>query len=169
MKDIKKMMKTTNLNVRDSLKGLPYSEILAEQARNTLPFALCVLDINSDLNTSSLIRSACTFGAEKTYIFGRRRMDRRGLVGAQNYVEIERIDGVIKDDVLDYEKFASIMKRDQYIPVFVETGGTDVQKMDWSKIPGKPCFVLGNEGLGIPNDFLTSAEYVVNIPMSRIR
>jgi len=159
---------STFWNIRDDLKGLPYAEIVADQKANTQPFAACILDIDGNLNTATIIRSACSFGAEKTFVFGRRKIDRRGLVGAQNYVEIERVDGIISQDKLDYEKFHKLMEDNDYTPVYAETGGVDVNKKDWTALIKKPCFVFGNENSGIPKEFLTNAEHVVNVPMSTV-
>ena len=86
---------TTTLNdwnVADEFKNMNLEEIRAIQKIESLPFAVGALNLTGGLNLGSIIRSAVIFGAEKFYIIGKRRYDRRSTVGAQNYIDIEYIE-----------------------------------------------------------------------------
>lgn len=109
-------------NVRDDLQHLPNDEIIKIQKDNTLPYAVCTLSVDSDLNISNIIRTACIFGAEKAIVYGRRKIDRRALVGSQNYIDIERIDGVDDFGNIVADGFFEVMNKYNYVPVIWNKG-----------------------------------------------
>ena len=76
----------------DEFKNMTLDQIQAIQKRESLPFAVAALNLTGGLNLGSIIRSAVIFGAEKFFIVGKRRYDRRSTVGAQNYIDIEHIN-----------------------------------------------------------------------------
>ena len=137
-------------NVADVFKNMTLDEIKAVQKRESLPFAVGALNLTGGLNLGSIIRSAVIFGAEKFYIIGKRRYDRRSTVGAQNYIDIEYIEQDINDDMgqrLILDKIC-----EDYSPAFIEQGGTDIMAEDF--LYWNPhCFIFGEEGTGIPDGF----------------
>ena len=149
---------TTTLNdwnVADEFKNMSLEEIQAIQRRESLPFAVGALNLTGGLNLGSIIRSAVIFGAEKFYIIGKRRYDRRSTVGAQNYINIEYIE----EDVTDTEGQKRILDKigDDYNPIFIEQGGTDITSQEfqhWDRC----CFIFGEEGTGIPTSMIDLAR-----------
>jgi tRNA G18 (ribose-2'-O)-methylase SpoU len=136
-------------NIRDDLKGLSLAQINELQPK--LGFAVCMLNTTGSLNIGVALRSAVLFGASKFYIVGRRRYDKRSTVGAHNYIDVERIEA---NDGFQYDVntiFKNI-KEDGFNPVFVEMGGADVVTIK-SSCPENPCFILGEEKSGIPDEF----------------
>ena len=145
---------TTTLNdwnVADEFKNMNLEEIRAIQKIESLPFAVGALNLTGGLNLGSIIRSAVIFGAEKFYIIGKRRYDRRSTVGAQNYIDIEYIE----EDVSGIEGQKRILDKigEDYNPIFIEQGGTDISIQNfyhWNKC----CFIFGEEGTGIPTSMI---------------
>lgn len=137
-------------NVADVFKDMTLDEIKAVQKRESLPYAVGALNLTGGLNLGSIIRSAVIFGAEKFYIIGKRKYDRRSTVGAQNYIDIEYIEQDVNDDMgqrLIMDKIC-----EDYSPAFIEQGGRDIMSEDflyWSP----HCFIFGEEGTGIPDGF----------------
>ena len=84
--EIAKDMAQSGFNVHDNLKNLSVPELRKICDSDRLPFAMCLLNVTGDMNCGSLIRTACLFGAEKVSVVGRRKFDRRGLVGSNNYI-----------------------------------------------------------------------------------
>lgn len=157
-------------NVHDEVKHLTVPELQELSLQDRLPFWVMCLNVLGDLNVGSIIRSSHLFGAEKVVVFGRRRFDSRSLVGAANYIEVEKVFGLRDNDseVIDSEKFQEFCSTNNIHPLFVEQGGVNVFEFDWKGVYNtcllsgkKPMLVLGTENSGIPQDILD-----LNIPKS---
>lgn len=144
------------LNVQDVYQSLEVSEIQEIQRQKLLPYSIALFNVDYDINISTIIRSACTFGAERVLIFGKRRFDLRGCVGSQNYIDIIKCDGLNADGSIDFDHFYDIMDDMLLTPVYIETG-------EWNSIDtfnpsdyqhGNACLVFGNEKQGIPPSLL---------------
>ena len=158
--------------VHDELKGLSKEELIEKQAASTFPFAVCLLNVTGELNIGSTIRTACTMGAQEVVIFGRRWYDKRSAVNAWAYQKITRVEGLKEDGLtLDVKQFNKFAFDNGFIPVFCETGGTDLPKFDWdfyhsfcTKRNKTILLVFGAEGTGIPDEFMVNWPRV-SIPM----
>lgn len=138
------------LNVHDHLQSMEYQQILEVQRKETLPFAVAAYNVVGDLNTSNIVRSAVVFGAQKfIYICSKRKFDRRGCVGAQNYIDIEHYNDSIK-------AIEAIMEN--YTPVFIEQGGEDIACADFYGWAKPPCLIFGSESDGLPGVYLSIAK-----------
>ena len=71
-------------NICDEYKKMKLEEVKELQENNSLPFAVAAVNINGDLNLGSMIRTSVIFGAEKFFIIGKKRYDKRSTVGAHN-------------------------------------------------------------------------------------
>jgi tRNA G18 (ribose-2'-O)-methylase SpoU len=138
--------KTVSFNVVDSLQDLPLDQIKQVAVSRQLPFSIAIANITGDLNTGMLIRTAAIFGANKVYIFGRRKYDRRSTVGAHHYVDIEYYPDDTED--FDWGNMLQIIRVNGYTPVLIEQGGPNITTMELPITP--PCLVFGPEGSGIP-------------------
>lgn len=158
-------------NVHDLYKGMSIEELRDIQARMTLPFSVCVINLTGDLNVGMIARSACIFGASQVYIFGRRKYDKRSTVGAQNYLPIVRVDGFRDDDTLDPEAFRRMLRTFGLHPIFIEQNGWALEEIqrDWSQVLNltpqgrQPCIILGNESEGVPPSFMDEGATVISI------
>lgn len=175
--EIKKDMRESGFNVHKRYDGLSVPELQDICKKDQNPFAVCALSVTGDLNIGSMIRTASLYGAEKFLVFGRRKFDRRGVVGASNYIEIETVNGLITDSgelSFDCNLFWATMSSNGYTPIFVEQGGEILGKFNWNSFlkkigTFKPCLVFGNENRGIPDNILTNQEqyhgaFTVSIP-----
>ena len=150
-------------NVRDEYKNLTVPELKEIQDKESLPFSVVALNLNGDLNIGMMIRTAALLGASDFYIFGRRKIDRRPLVGVQNYMNIHRVWGLDTNEEIDYLSFQELCKTYKLSPVLVEQGGTPLNEVNWSDYPS-PTFVFGNEGDGLPTEFIESDYPKISIP-----
>lgn len=144
---------TADLNVRNDLQHLSVSDIIAVQESVSLPYAVAVVNLNGDLNLGVIMRNAVLFAAERMFIFGKRRYDRRSTVGAQNYIQTHIIDCELIDHCISRDVFHTTLNEYGYTPVFIEQGGTAITDFDFKSI-SKPCLVFGNEGYGLPDSFM---------------
>lgn len=145
-------------NVHSYLQHLSVPELQDTQKKYSLPYSVAAVHITGDLNISNMIRSAVVFGAKEFIIIGKKRFDRRGCVGAQNYIDI-----VYYED--QTEALQLIME--SYQPVFIEQGGEDICSVDFYGSTKNPCLIFGSESEGLPKEYLeyakTSAIPVVSI------
>ena len=140
-------------NIRDDLKDMPLEAVQGAQRAASKPYAVCVVNVLGDLNVGNILRSAVCFGAEKFFIIGRRKFDRRSAVGAQNYIELVRIDALDEEKNFLPDVFFSALAEHGYTPYAFETDGMELRGHCWGKIY-RPCLIFGNEGLGIPEAVL---------------
>ncbi len=166
-------------NVHDDLKGYTVEELRELTQQTIKPFEVLCLNVLGDLNLGTIIRSSHLFGARRVTIFGRRRIDNRGLVGAQNYTTVNKVEGLLADGVtVDPDAFWRYIDQERLYPIFVEQGGTNVFEFDWQEISrdalsvGRTiCLVMGTENSGIPQSILKDVDMVdraVSIPQTGV-
>ena len=168
---------TRPLNILEKFRSMSTAEIQETIARDNLPFAIMAINITQCLNISNMIRTANLCGASKLILFGRRKFDARGCVGAQNYTLIEKVPAIPDtscihfedltteetDELLDVRVFIDYVKTNKYLPVFIEQDNfsrpatssniKDIirRARDLSRMP---LFIFGSEGFGIPRNLL---------------
>lgn len=140
----------SKFNVYDEFKSLTLDDVKAIQKAESLPYAVAAVNLTGDLNISNMVRSAAVFGAKEFIIIGKRRFDRRGCVGAQNYIEIKHHEDTL--NALDV-----IMEN--YEPVFIEQGGEDLYCQDFYYWAKPPCLIFGSESKGLPREYLDLAPH----------
>lgn len=120
----------------------------------SIGFAVMIVNLKGDKNIGTIIRTSAIFGASKVYVIGRRYFDKRTLVGANNYIDIEKI--------MDFpDELQTILHG--YSPICVEQGGISLEDMNWgSYLPGEllppPCFILGAEDTGLSREFIDKCK-----------
>lgn len=144
-------------NVHDEYKHLEVSELKAVSKESRLRYDVCLINLEHDLNIGNCIRSAHIFGANRVFIFGRRRYDLRSTVGAHHYIDIVKHDF---DDITDSnaicEAFDNMVLKYDLTPVVIEKteDSFDIKEMNqWLSDTdpfATPCLVLGNEQNGVP-------------------
>lgn len=174
---VNEMMHEVNngLNVRDDLKHLNIPALQDLQAASTFPLHALFFNTTGDLNIGAMVRTATLSGLCKAWVFGRRKFDRRGLVGANNYIEIEQING-FEGDTIEYsiDKLTKLLDDHKLFPIVAEAGGIDLPDVNWPRHIKPvidegftPCVVMGNEGKGFPGhilDMLSNRGMIVTIP-----
>jgi len=165
------------LNFDDRFRGMTNSEIRDAIAPTHLQYAIMAVNITMCLNIGNMIRTANLCGASKFILFGRRRYDRRGTVGAEHYTIIDKIAAIPNlslinfeeitteetDDMLDVQVFIDYIKTNNYLPVFMEqdkfsrpaTNGNIKEIIQRTQALSRiPLFIFGSEGFGIPRNLL---------------
>ena len=170
------------LNIRDEFRAMTKEEIQQYYSNTALPYVIMLLNVKDEHNAGNIVRSAMLCGVKKVIILGRRKINVRGCVGAQNYIEIERISAIRNadkrdyndmetlqdvDNILDEEIFIDYIQQNNYLPVFIEQDPLSKpatnelikniisNAKDFDKIP---CFILGNESFGIPKNILDTRK-----------
>jgi hypothetical protein len=179
-KDIEAMKNPKN--VREEFKDLSLMDCQTKCKEDRLPFDACFLNITSDLNVSASIRSLHLLGVEKVFVLGKKKLDRRALVGAEFYTDIEYMGGLNLDTLeIDNSVFLDMISRNEnYYPIFVEMGGESLNEINWKNLLSKedgtlyrPLLIFGNEHRGIGNNILNIGKtmkksIIVSIPMKGV-
>ena len=92
------------------------------------------------------IRSAALFGFSDVYIVGRRKRDKRGDVGACNYIKVHQVE-TINDEYF---------KENKLMPIIVEQNGHPLEEFDFRPYfpktisnEYKVAFIVGSEQEGV--------------------
>lgn len=140
--------KTTPFNVRSEYQHLPVEELRAIARTRQLPYAVALANITGDLNTGVIIRTACVLGAERVFIFGKRKYDRRSTVGAHNYIELEYFES--ETEQFDWRELIHTIRINGYTPVIIEQGGAPLYEFTPAQLALPACLIMGSEECGIP-------------------
>lgn len=169
-KELRKSHFNSPLNVHNHLQHYSVDELQEISLHDRLPWHTLCLNVLGDLNTGTIIRTNHCLGASSVIVFGRKKIDNRSMVGSGNYIHVEKITGIFDDLTFDSQKFFETISNKQLAPVFVETGGLNINEINWQTHVNQclqndlqPCLVMGNETNGIPEDIL---DYYKNCPHS---
>ena len=140
-------------NVCDYYKYWRHDAILADQDKNRCELVLVAENFGNDFNISTVIRSSNAFLCKKVVIVGRKRWDRRGAVGMQNYEHLEYSPSI--SDVIAAHPDHRVVILDNIV-----TAG-DMYDYKWQE---KTILILGQESIGVSQEALQTAQDVVYIP-----
>lgn len=158
--------KLTEFNVADDFRHLSLPDLRILSATRALPYAVAMANVTGDLNMGVIVRSACILGAERVYMFGRRKYDRRSTVGAHHYIPIVHVE-MDWEDGIDWDAMLRALRVDGYTPVLIEQGGEPLYTWNVALTPGRVCLVMGPERDGIPEDVVVN-ERCYSIPQPGI-
>jgi tRNA G18 (ribose-2'-O)-methylase SpoU len=155
-------------NVHDQYKDRSVEDLKLISNATRLPYAVCLLNLEYDLNIGNCIRSAHIFGAERVFIFGRRRYDLRSTVGAHHYIDIVKYDfDELTNDEVICTQFENMVSEYNLYPLIIDKtiNSRDISDSHvYTKPYDKtPCLVFGNENAGIPT-CLTDNYFCFHIP-----
>jgi len=162
------IMDTRPLNVRDEYQNFAVDKLKSIQSSLTNNTTILLFNVRTDGNIGMIIRQACVLGCKKIIICGRKHFDRRFTVGSHNYIEIIHAPGPLQvtidtvspgvfKETVTYNAHEFIKLIEGYTPIFLEQGGTDIQKIHW-KLVENPLIILGNESIGIPQDLIKAVK-----------
>jgi len=140
-------------NVVDHYKYWNHEAIIADQDKNRSELVVAAENFGNDFNISTVIRSSNAFLCEKVFIVGRRKWDRRGACGMQNYEHLGFSPSI--DEVIEQHPEHEVVVFDN-VP-----GATSIYEHSWSK---KTILILGQESIGVSPQSLKKASKVVYIP-----
>lgn len=149
-------------NVLDHLKELSKENIQTYCQTNSIPASVAMMHVNGDFNFSQIVRTANFFGFQEVHYWGRRRWDRRGAVGTQNYTPIHHHQ--------TEEELFDLIERFGWHPIAVENNVPNVVSIyewEWETMTDpnmKPMFIFGEESNGLPATVLNACKTIIEIP-----
>lgn len=130
-------------NVHDVFQLMDNDKVKDISEKLCLPAALILFNVDGGINISMALRSAAVFGFSDVYIVGKRKRDKRGDVGACNYIRVHQVHSI--DD--------NWFKENKLIPIIVEQNGTSLEEFDFTpyfpKSTSKIAFIVGAEKEGV--------------------
>ena len=129
---------------------------LAEYSRGLRPFAIAAWEISKEHNVGTLVRTAHAAAATEVILTGEREWNIPAARTADLYTEIVHLD----DDVA---AFRAHLRSRGWNLVAVELAEGSVNIFD-AVYPERPCFLLGAELGGVPQELIQEADLVVQIP-----
>lgn len=153
-------------NVHDEYKSLTIPERRTICASDALPYEVVILNVTGELNVGNIIRSASLCGATRVRVLGRRKYDKRGTVGAENYIDVIRETFVSENDPLKLQcdNIFTYFEENNLFPIFVEQYDNLCLKVTNDNLDlvlhsiqdhgYTPIVVFGNENRGIPFELI---------------
>jgi tRNA G18 (ribose-2'-O)-methylase SpoU len=139
-----------------------FFNMTTEQIKNALkvgrsPMVNICMNLTSDFNKSSVIRSNNAFLGREVIIVGKKRFDRRGTVGAHHYETVKHS--------LELAPVAEALKSEGYTIYAVDnTPEFHPQSIYDSEISEKAAFVYGEEQRGLSADEVALCDESIYIP-----
>lgn len=126
-----------------------------EYRRGVRPFAVAVWEITKEHNLGSLVRTAHAAAAAEVLLVGGRDWDLRPACTAELYTPVVQLR--------DVAAFDSHVSSRRYSVVAVELHERAVSLFE-ADYPERPCFLLGAERGGLPEELVNRAHTIVQIP-----
>lgn len=144
------------MNVIDDYKFMMFDEIKNDLQLKRADFTSVFINLTHDFNKAVGVRNHNAFAGKDIWFVGRKQWDKRGAVGTYHYEDIHYADC-----------WDTFMQHKPDGPIICVDNVSDYRHRHLGSfdIPANAIFVYGEEKVGIPQDILDSADYVLEIPM----
>ena len=139
--------------MRDEYKGSLDDVIKAHLDKQSIPVVVALMNLTSDFNKSSALRNANNFGVRNVVFVGGKKWDRRGAVGAHNYMNIYHA--------------ASILELTAMFPGYTLVGIEQTEssvKINRHLWQAGTIMLFGEEQNGLSDEALAMCDAIVEIP-----
>lgn len=152
---------SSSQNVRDKFKGMSNDQIKKALMpyRNSLQIAF--VNALRDFNFGGIIRASNAFCCESIIYAGHRRYDPRGTVGTKNYEHV--VHFAEEDGLKNYIQMDKMAGARFVVAEWIEDDPR-MQPLPQYKWNDQTILMLGEEGLGVPDEYLELADDIVYVP-----
>ena len=141
-------------NVLDKFRYWKMGAIVAELDRRRHKYHVAIENWQHDLNIGSIVRTANAFLAKEVHIIGNRRWNRRGAMVTDRYQHVSHHPTV--------EEFVAWAK-ERNLPIIAIDNVPGCQKIEEYALPEECVLLFGQEGPGLSEAAIESAEVVLEI------
>ena len=149
----------TRYNIDDNYKK--FDPILYKKISEklSLPLHLMLFNISGDANIALSIRTAAVYGCSDVWIVGKKKYNRRALVGSHHYINIHKVDTVNNDFFVKHK----------LQPFIIEQNGVPIEEFKFKHYMNnkKACLIVGSEVEGVPINLIKSLENAQVIRISQ--
>ena len=141
-------------NLVDKFKGKSVEAIAQELRSSAFEFHVAIENFQHDFNIGSIVRSANAFNAGAVHIIGKRHWNRRGAMATEKYLTLLHHP--------DTTTFLEWARSERILVVAVDNvvGSVPLSRVE---LPKHCVLVFGQEGPGLSEALLQSADMVVSI------
>src|SRR3990167_6403773 len=143
-------------NIIDHYHYWTHDAILADLSSKAFPFSVLCSNLGQDFNLSTCLRNSQAFCATEFIIYGRKRYDRRGTVGAHNYTKIRFFAEADLDNLKDYLSSKLVIGIDN-IP-----GSEPIDSYSWD-YNKHTVLAFGQEQIGLPQEIINISSKILYI------
>jgi tRNA G18 (ribose-2'-O)-methylase SpoU len=126
-----------------------------EYRRGLRPFAVAAWNISKEHNVGGLVRTAHASAASEVLLVGEKDWNVEAARTAELYTQVTML--------LDERALLDHVRTEGYELVAVELATEAINLFD-AEYPDRPCFLLGAELEGVPENLLRASSMVVQIP-----
>lgn len=142
-------------NLQDEYKGLAVEQIVDCLAKKRSALEIAIENIERDFNAGTIIRSANNFNASKVHIIGRRKLNRRGAMCTDKYLELIYWP--------DKESFVRDQRARGRRIVAIENNVDGSEPLADKNFVQQTTLLFGSEGNGITPELLAEADDIREI------
>lgn len=142
-------------NLVDEFKGREVAEIRAELDERRSELEIAIENVEHDFNLGTIIRSANNFNVQCVHIIGRRKMNRRGAMCTEKYLEMKFWT--------DPQEFYADQKRRNREVVAIENNIVQAKPLSLKKFVQKTTLLFGCEKNGLTEMTVSPADDVREI------
>jgi tRNA G18 (ribose-2'-O)-methylase SpoU len=146
-------------NVIDQYRYWSMEAIVAEMDTRRHPYHVAIENWQHDLNIGSIVRTANAFLAKEVHIVGNKRWNRRGAMVTDRYQHVTHVPTV--EELIEWAKTAS--STGGPLPIIAIDNVPGCKNIESVKLPKECVFLFGQEGPGLSQEALDSAEMVLEI------
>lgn len=146
-------------NVIDRYKGMAAAAIKDDLDTRRGQMVSVFQNLGSDFNKATALRTHNAMGGKLVVFTGKRKVDRRGMVGQHHYTHATH-----GEDALEVVR---ALQQDGYFVMGVDNQPEwDPKPIQKWEFPLKTAFVYGEEKLGLPDEVLEACDGTLYIPMA---
>lgn len=148
-------MEKESRNIINYYKYWSTEAIKADLDSKRFNYSILCSNLYNDFNISCVIRTANAFLASEVIIYGRKKWDRRGAVGTQNYTNFKHVREETDLNAL-FSQFDEIVGIDNL------DNSKDISNYNWNKNK-KTLICFGQEQVGLPEEVINSCNDILYI------
>jgi len=141
-------------NIRDEFKGWTEDLIKERLKKELFEYAVLFEHIIGDFNMGTGVRNANIFNAAEVFYYGKRKVDKRSMVGTYKYTDLRYLE--------NFDEVKKLKERYTFIGVDCVSGAIPMEPFVW---PKNSLMLFGEEGKGLSPEALALCENVVMIKM----
>lgn len=142
-------------NIDEKYRWWDHSKIVDSLDETRSDLITIFHNVHGDFNVSSGIRVNLWFNTSGVYIYGNKKYDRRGTVGAHHYVPVNHAPD-LKDVIDDFKA-----KGYRIVAAEITDDAVSLPSYQWNE---KSVIIFGEETNGLDEETLAMADDIVFIP-----
>lgn len=144
-------------NIVDKYRGWETDLICDDLIKTQSGFHAAFVNVEGDFNKASGVRNANWFNTGDTYMYGKKRWDKRGAVGAHHYTCVLNFPyQILLDTIVSWQSYGT-----KIVAAEIDDRAVPLTTYDW---PEDVVVLFGEENAGLSKEILDAVDDIVYIP-----